>query len=52
MAKDPPDRLSVSIPPDSDIDPEAVDELVADSEAESRSELIRQLLREAAEDPD
>jgi metal-responsive CopG/Arc/MetJ family transcriptional regulator len=48
MAKDPPDRISISLPPDADIDPDLIDELVADSEANNRSELIRQLVKEAA----
>lgn len=47
MAEDPPDRLTVSIPSGHQLDLDAVDELVANHDVESRSELIRELMERA-----
>jgi len=48
MANDPPERFTVSIPPDADLDLDQLDELVEASPYTSRSEYIRQ----AVLDPD
>lgn len=41
MASTPPDRFTVSIPPDFPLDLDRLDELVAESEFSSRSEYVR-----------
>lgn len=46
-----PDRLTFSIPPDSDLDPKAIEEAVEEGEYSSRSELVRDALRDVI-DPD
>jgi metal-responsive CopG/Arc/MetJ family transcriptional regulator len=46
MTEDPPDRITFSIPPDSDLDEQTLDDLVKQSDASSRSEFIRQAITE------
>lgn len=43
-----PDRVTFSIPPGFEIDADTLDQLVERSEYESRSEFIREAIREAA----
>jgi metal-responsive CopG/Arc/MetJ family transcriptional regulator len=50
MAKEKPERLTISIPENEPIDAETIDELVGQSECGNRSEFIRELLKEAVED--
>jgi len=50
MTKSPPDRLTISFPEDSDVDPDTIDELVEDSDCQSRSEYIRKLLADETAD--
>lgn len=46
-----PDRATISIPPDDDLDLDAVDEAVAESdEHATRSEWIRDQIRDALDD--
>lgn len=45
-----PDRLTVSIPPDDELDTEVIDELVEKHDLGSRSELVREAVKELAED--
>jgi len=45
MTKDPPERLSVSIPPGSPLSADELDELVEQSEYGSRSEFVRAAIR-------
>lgn len=49
MADEPPERISVSIPSDAELDAETIDELVAKSECESRSEFIRKCIADSGE---
>jgi len=49
MTKEPPERLSISIPPDSDLSADDLDELVEQSEYGSRSEFIRAAIRGKAD---
>lgn len=49
MTKDPPDRISISIPSDAEIDRRVIERLVEASDAETTSEYIRQLLAEAGD---
>ena len=44
MAKDPPERFTVSIPSDADLDLDQLDELVKASPYSTRSEYIRQAI--------
>lgn len=46
----PPDRVTISLPPDFSIDAEQLDDLVERSEFNNRSEFIREAIREAIED--
>lgn len=52
MAKEPPERLTISLPQDAPIDTKEIDDLVEQSECQTRSEFIRELLAEAREDDD
>lgn len=50
MSKEPPDRLTISLPEDAPIDTSEIDRMVEQSECENRSEYIRQVLADAADD--
>jgi len=45
MTNDPPERLSISIPPDSPLSTDDLDELVEQSGYQTRSEFIRAAIR-------
>jgi metal-responsive CopG/Arc/MetJ family transcriptional regulator len=50
MAKDPPERFSISLPADADLDLDQLDEIVEASEYETRSEYIREAILYPDED--
>lgn len=50
MADSPPERTTISFPPDSEIDLDRLDDLVDRGDYESRSELIRQAIADVDED--
>jgi metal-responsive CopG/Arc/MetJ family transcriptional regulator len=52
MTDRPPTRLTISIPADHDLDLEQIEEIVAATDAGSRSEAIRDVLAEVAEHAD
>lgn len=46
MSKDPPDRITVSIPADHDLDLDAVDALIESGPFNSRSEAVRAAIQQ------
>lgn len=50
MSDRPPDRMTISLPPGFDLDREQLDDLVENSEFSSRSEFVREAIRDAIED--